>query len=29
MLSNIITYDMNITSDDFVDKTIKAKQKWN
>ena len=29
MLSNIITYDMNITSDDFVNKKIETKDKWN
>ena len=29
MLSNIITYDMNITSDDFFNKKIETKDKWN
>ena len=29
MLSNIITYDKTITSDDYEDKTIKTKLKWN
>ena len=29
MLSNIITYDMNITSDDFVNKKIETKDKCN
>ena len=29
MLSNIITYDKTITSDDYVENKIKAKVKWN
>ena len=29
MLSKIIPYDMIMTSDDYVDKKIEAKQKWN
>ena len=29
MLSKIITYDKTMTSDDYVDKKIKAKVKWN
>ena len=29
MLSNIITYDETITSDDYEDKKIKSKVKWN
>ena len=29
MLSNILTYDMNITSDDFIKKNIYTKDKWN
>ena len=29
MLSNIVTYDMNITSDDFINKKIDTKDKWN
>ena len=29
MLSNILTYDMNITSDDFINKNIYTKDKWN
>ena len=29
MLSKIITYDNTITSDDYEDKKIKAKVKWN
>ena len=29
MLSNIITYDKTITSDDYEDNKIKAKVKWN
>ena len=29
MLSNIVTYDRNITSDDFINKTIDTKDKWN
>ena len=29
MLSNIITYDKTITSDDYEDKKIKTELKWN
>ena len=29
MLSNIVTYEMNITSDDFINKKIDTKDKWN
>ena len=29
MLSNIFTYEMNITSDDFINKKIETKDKWN
>ena len=29
MLSNIVTYEMNITSDDFINKKIETKDKWN
>ena len=29
MLSNIVTYDMIITSDDFINKKTDAKDKWN
>ena len=29
MLSNIVTYDMNITSDNFVNKKVELKEKWN
>ena len=29
MLSNIATYEMNITSDDFINKKNETKDKWN
>ena len=29
MLSNIVTYEMNVTSDDFINKKIETKDKWN
>ena len=29
MLSNIVTYEMNITSDDFINKKNETKDKWN
>ena len=29
MLSNIVTYEMNIKSDDFINKKIETKDKWN
>ena len=29
MLSNIVTYEMNITSDYFINKKIETKDKWN
>ena len=29
ILSNIVRYEMNITSDDFIKKTIETKHKWN
>ena len=29
MLSNIVRYEMNMTSDDFINKTIETRDKWN
>ena len=29
ILSNIVRYEMNITSDDFINKTVETKHKWN
>ena len=29
MLSNIVRYEMNITSDDLINKKIETKHKWN
>ena len=29
ILSNIVRYERNITSDDFINKTIETKHKWN
>ena len=29
ILSNIVRYEKNITSDDFINKTIETKHKWN
>ena len=28
-MSNIVRYEMNITSEDFINKTIETKDKWN
>ena len=28
-MSNIVRYEMNITSDDFINKKIETKDKWN
>ena len=29
ILSNIVRYEKNISSDDFINKTIETKDKWN